>query len=70
MKNNINTISKSQNGTTAKWLRRFSIKSVAFAGLMLLASCETDLDKINENPNDQASVDPKVLLTYVSKNTF
>ncbi|SFN60906.1 Starch-binding associating with outer membrane [Chryseobacterium oleae] len=70
MKNNINSIAKSQNGITARWLRKFSIKSAAFAGLMLLASCESDLDKINENPNDKATVDPKVLLTYVSRNTF
>ncbi|WP_436809217.1 SusD/RagB family nutrient-binding outer membrane lipoprotein [Chryseobacterium sp. DT-3] len=48
-----------------KWL-----KSATFAGLLILTSCETDLDKINENPNDQASVDPKVLLTYVSKDAF
>ncbi|MDN5395008.1 MAG: SusD/RagB family nutrient-binding outer membrane lipoprotein [Chryseobacterium sp.] len=70
MKNNINSIAKSQNSTIAKRFRVSSIISAAFAGLLMLASCETDLDKINENPNDQASVDPKVLLTYVSKNAF
>ncbi|KMQ59568.1 hypothetical protein ACM46_19540 [Chryseobacterium angstadtii] len=36
----------------------------------MLTSCESDLDKINENPNDKASVDPKVLLTYVSRDAF
>ncbi|WP_336965546.1 SusD/RagB family nutrient-binding outer membrane lipoprotein [Chryseobacterium contaminans] len=62
MKNNSNS-SKIQ---TAKWL----IKSVVAAGLLTLASCESNLDKINENPNDQASIDPKYLLTYISKATF
>lgn len=65
MKKNINITAKSQNSTMVKWLR-----STAFAGLLILSSCEADLDKINENPNDQASVDPKVLLTYVSKDAF
>ncbi len=65
MKKTINFIAKPQNNTMIKWL-----KSAAFAGLLILTSCETDLDKINENPNDQASVDPKVLLTYVSKDAF
>jgi hypothetical protein len=37
---------------------------------MTLASCESNLDKINENPNDQASIDPKYLLTYVSRDAF
>ncbi|MDQ0592573.1 hypothetical protein QFZ37_000942 [Chryseobacterium ginsenosidimutans] len=46
------------------------IKSVFVVGLLALTSCESDLDKINENPNDQASVDPKFLLTYVSSNAF
>lgn len=46
------------------------IQSVFAAGLLTLASCESNLDKINENPNDQASIDPKYLLTYVSKYTF
>ncbi|MCQ9642077.1 SusD/RagB family nutrient-binding outer membrane lipoprotein [Chryseobacterium sp. WG14] len=69
MKNNINGIAKiaSQNGKTAKWL---TIKSLLIAGTLALASCESSLDKINENPNDKASVDPKVLLTYVSKDAF
>ncbi|MFN1217033.1 SusD/RagB family nutrient-binding outer membrane lipoprotein [Chryseobacterium kwangjuense] len=67
---NINTAAKPQKSKKAKWLRRFSIKTAALAGILMLASCETDLDKINENPNDKASVDPKVLLTYVSKNAF
>jgi hypothetical protein len=40
------------------------------AGFLALASCESNLDKINENPNDQASIDPKYLLTYVSKMLF
>ncbi|MBB6372641.1 SusD/RagB family nutrient-binding outer membrane lipoprotein [Chryseobacterium shigense] len=70
MKNNINVAAKKQNGKKVKWLKRSVIKSVVFAGLLILSSCETDLDKINENPNDQASVDPKVLLTYVSKDAF
>lgn len=39
-------------------------------GLFSLSSCETNLDKINENPNDQANVDPKYLLTYISKSAF
>ncbi|MDQ0068080.1 hypothetical protein J2T03_004007 [Chryseobacterium lathyri] len=65
MKKTINFIAKPQNNKMTKWL-----KSAAFAGLLILTSCETDLDKINENPNDQASVDPKVLLTYVSKDAF
>lgn len=46
------------------------IKSIFVVGLLALTSCESDLDKINENPNDQASVDPKVLLTYVSSTAF
>lgn len=46
-------------------------KTAVFAiGLFSLSSCETNLDKINENPNDQASIDPQYLLTYVSKNAF
>lgn len=47
-----------------------SIKSLFIIGLFALSSCESNLDTINENPNDKASVDPKVLLTYVSRNTF
>ncbi|MCS3530777.1 SusD/RagB family nutrient-binding outer membrane lipoprotein [Chryseobacterium sp. JUb7] len=47
-----------------------SIKSLFFVGLLALTSCETNLDTINENPNDQASIDPKFLLTYVSKSAF
>lgn len=47
-----------------------SIKSLFAAGLFALISCETNLDTINENPNDKASVDPKFLLTYVSKSAF
>ncbi|HEX7870167.1 MAG TPA: SusD/RagB family nutrient-binding outer membrane lipoprotein [Chryseobacterium sp.] len=39
-------------------------------GLFSLSSCETNLDKINENPNDQANIDPKYLLTYISKLAF
>ncbi|MBL1219211.1 SusD/RagB family nutrient-binding outer membrane lipoprotein [Chryseobacterium sp. L7] len=70
MKNIIKTPVKLQKGKTAKWLRSFSIKTAALAGILMLASCETDLDKINENPNDKATVDPKVLLTYVSDNAF
>ncbi|MEJ5104807.1 SusD/RagB family nutrient-binding outer membrane lipoprotein [Chryseobacterium sp. MYb328] len=46
------------------------IQSVFAAGLLTLASCESNLDKINDNPNDQASVDPKYLLTYAAKATF
>lgn len=46
------------------------IQSVFTAGLLTLASCESNLDKINDNPNDQASVDPKYLLTYAAKSTF
>lgn len=44
--------------------------AVLAVGLFSLSSCETDLDKINENPNDQANIDPKYLLTYVSKSAF
>jgi hypothetical protein len=47
-----------------------SIKSLFAAGLFVLISCETNLDTINENPNDKASIDPKFLLTYVSKSAF
>jgi hypothetical protein len=46
------------------------LTSIFIAGLVMLTSCESDLDKINENPNDQASVDPKYLLTYVSSDAF
>jgi hypothetical protein len=46
------------------------IKFVSVAGLLALASCETNLDTINENPNDKASIDPKFLLTYVFKALF
>jgi len=46
------------------------IKSVFVAGLLSMTSCESNLDTINENPNDKASVDPKYLLTYVSSNAF
>ena len=69
MKNNINGITKTalQNGNTAKW---FTLKSLLIAGALALVSCESSLDTINENPNDKASVDPKVLLTYVSKDAF
>lgn len=44
--------------------------AVLAIGLFTLSACETDLDKINENPNDQANIDPKYLLTYVSKSAF
>lgn len=47
-----------------------SIKSLFVIGLFTLTSCESNLDTINENPNDQASIDPKFLLTYVSKSAF
>ncbi len=47
-----------------------SIKSLFVVGLLALTSCESSLDTINENPNDQASIDPKFLLTYVSKDAF
>ncbi|MGV4415409.1 SusD/RagB family nutrient-binding outer membrane lipoprotein [Chryseobacterium sp. T1] len=46
------------------------IKSLFGILILSLTSCETSLDTINENPNDQASIDPKFLLTYVSKMTF
>lgn len=46
------------------------IKSLFIVGLFAVTSCETNLDTINENPNDQASIDPKFLLTYVSKSAF
>lgn len=44
--------------------------AVFTVGLFSLSACETNLDTINENPNDQASIDPQYLLTYVSKNAF
>ena len=44
--------------------------SIFIASLVTLTSCESNLDTINENPNDQASVDPKYLLTYVSSDAF
>lgn len=47
-----------------------SIKSLVVIGAFALISCETSLDTINENPNDKASIDPKFLLTYVSKSAF
>jgi len=47
-----------------------SIKSLFVVGLLALTSCESSLDTINENPNDQASINPKFLLTYVSKEVF
>jgi hypothetical protein len=46
------------------------LTSIFIAGLFVLTSCESDLDKINENPNDQANVDPKYLLTYISSDAF
>lgn len=46
------------------------IQSLFITGLFALISCESNLDTINENPNDQASIDPKFLLTYVSKSAF
>jgi len=46
------------------------IKSIFGILFFTLISCETSLDTINENPNDQASIDPKFLLTYVSKESF
>ncbi|MBK1898266.1 SusD/RagB family nutrient-binding outer membrane lipoprotein [Chryseobacterium paridis] len=39
-------------------------------GAFTVTSCETNLDKINENPNDKANIDPKSLLTYVEKSAF
>lgn len=47
-----------------------SIKSLVVIGAFALISCETNLDTINENPNDKASIDPKFLLTNVSKSAF
>ncbi|MDR2237122.1 MAG: SusD/RagB family nutrient-binding outer membrane lipoprotein [Chryseobacterium sp.] len=55
---------------TAARLKNIAVKSLLAAGIMMMASCESSLDAINENPNDQSSVDPKVLLTYVSMNSF
>ncbi|WP_345991619.1 SusD/RagB family nutrient-binding outer membrane lipoprotein [Chryseobacterium sp. Chry.R1] len=46
------------------------IKSLIVIGAFALTSCESNLDKINENPNDQATIDPKSLLTYVSQSAF
>lgn len=65
MKNNINVIAKARQ--TVTW---FNIKSILLAGVLALTSCESSLDTINENPNDPSSIDPKYLLTYVSKYTF
>jgi hypothetical protein len=47
-----------------------TIKLLFTAGLLSLTSCESNLDTINENPNDKASIDPKFLLTYISKAAF
>ncbi|WP_160140152.1 SusD/RagB family nutrient-binding outer membrane lipoprotein [Chryseobacterium sp. c4a] len=65
MKNNIFKTKELKN----KNVKRL-ITSVFTAGVLALTSCESNLDKINENPNDQASIDPKYLLTYVSKDAF
>ncbi|MDM1554136.1 SusD/RagB family nutrient-binding outer membrane lipoprotein [Chryseobacterium indologenes] len=65
MKNNIFK-TKDLKGKKTKRL----ITSVFTAGILTLTSCESNLDKINENPNDQASIDPKYLLTYVTKDAF
>ena len=46
------------------------IKSLIVIGAVTFTSCESNLDKINENPNDQSSIHPRSLLTYVSMNTF
>ncbi|AKK72243.1 hypothetical protein OK18_05950 [Chryseobacterium gallinarum] len=46
------------------------IKSLIVIGAFTFTSCESNLDKINENPNDQSSIHPRSLLTYVSMNTF
>ncbi|MDN3691012.1 SusD/RagB family nutrient-binding outer membrane lipoprotein [Chryseobacterium tructae] len=63
-----NTIFKTKE-LKSKKTKRF-ITSVFTAGVLALTSCESNLDKINENPNDQASIDPKYLLTYVAKEAF
>ena len=39
-------------------------------GLFSISSCETNLDTINENPNDKANIYPQYLLTYVSQSVF
>lgn len=39
-------------------------------GLFSASSCETNLDTINENPNDKANIDPQYLLTYISNSAF
>ena len=65
MKNTINKVKGLKSKTT-----KGVLKSIFAAGLLTLASCESNLDTINENPNDQASIDPKFLLTYVEKYTF
>lgn len=65
MKNNIFKTKELKN----KKAKRL-ITSVFTAAVLALTSCESNLDKINENPNDQASIDPKYLLTYVAKEAF
>lgn len=46
------------------------IKILISLSMLITVSCESDLTKINENPNDPANVDPKFLLTYVSRDIF
>ncbi|UHO38647.1 SusD/RagB family nutrient-binding outer membrane lipoprotein [Chryseobacterium capnotolerans] len=65
MKNNIFKTKDLKNKKVKKL-----ITAVFTAGVLALTSCESNLDKINENPNDQASIDPKYLLTYVAKDAF
>ncbi|MDO4225426.1 MAG: SusD/RagB family nutrient-binding outer membrane lipoprotein, partial [Bergeyella zoohelcum] len=51
--------------------KRFNIVALSLATLFI-TSCETDLTRINENPNENelASVSPQFLLTTVSRNIF
>lgn len=65
MKNNI--ITQLQKSNAVKCI---NAKVIMAAVLFTFTSCESNLDQINENPNDQASVNPKVLLTYVSQDAF
>lgn len=38
--------------------------------ITLFYSCESDLDKVNENKNDPSKVSPALLLTEISRTTF
>lgn len=45
-------------------------KYIVLSATLAANSCTTDLDEININPNDEASVDPKVLLPTIATRIF